>query len=78
MSLASRSLEYVLAMNAAQRTTYFNRFASFFKDSPGKRYAIRVGSTTLHADDTMELRTLFDMLLARADPARAATKVLVA
>jgi hypothetical protein len=60
MALRAKSIEEVRAMNRFQRTEYFEEFAGYFWDSPQKPYAIRVGSTTMMSDDTMDLRQQFD------------------
>lgn len=63
MALHAKPLKIVAAMNATQRTAYFEKYARYFVDSPDKCYAIRIGSTTLHSADTLELRQQFDTLL---------------
>jgi hypothetical protein len=60
MALPALGLDEVLAMNAAERTEYFEEYARFFADSPLVPYAIRVGSKTLFAADTLALRVQFD------------------
>lgn len=60
MALQAYSLERVLAMTEERREWYFNHFAGYFPRSPQKRYAIRVGSVTLHSNDTMQLREQFN------------------
>jgi hypothetical protein len=60
------SLREVLAFDDTQREDYFTRFAQHSPDAPrnrGVQYAIRVGSHTLHSDDTYDLKLRFNRLL---------------
>jgi hypothetical protein len=57
------SFEKVKALTEDERTAYFERFSRYF-DRMLTPYAIRVGTKTLMAKDTMELRQKFDALLA--------------
>lgn len=63
MAIPSLPVEQVRAMNAKQRTEYFEEYARYFSDSSAAPYAIRIGSKTLFSDDTYDLRKKFDHFL---------------
>jgi len=63
MALHGLSLVEVKKMTKEQRTVYFGVFARKYPESQKNCYGIRVGSTTMLSDDTMDLRKQFDHFL---------------
>ena len=62
-ALPAKPRETVRAMDAVERTEYFNNYAGYYEDSPLTPYAIRIGSQILFADGTQALRKMFDHYL---------------
>lgn len=76
MALPGIDLRELIVLRRAELEDYFMANARYSSDSPGKRYAIRVGSRTLLSDDTHELAQMFYRLVGskRATAARLALR----
>ena len=75
MALQALNFDTVKEMSPTKRTRYFENYAGYFADAPKEPYAIRIGSKTLHSDDTHDLRMKFDAFLDRGYKAETLTDI---
>jgi len=59
MAILGISIEAARRLKPAEIQAAFEKYARYIPDSPRLCYAIRVGSRTLHSDDTLALRLQF-------------------
>jgi len=64
MALLGLDAKQVAVMNSLERWNYFTSYASRLEDAPpkGPHYAIRIGSHTIYANETDELREKFEIM----------------
>lgn len=61
--MLSLPVSEVCAISRHSIHDYFCHYACYLPDAPLKCYAVRIGSKTLFAEDTMELRKMFGRMI---------------